>query len=181
MRRRRRALQQFALVPHRVHQLAADGALAGQGRFGLGAARVVHAGAAQAHGVAAGVEPHPVVRVRKLLEEREQVPEGPALGERGLDLLAGLSLEHVPAQFRRQGEVAQGEVLARGRGVRGPHDWDHHWAIARAARRIYGAWKVNFHVIVGLGETDEELVDLFCGLKEEEIAAYLFSFNPEPV
>lgn len=68
----------------------------------------------------------------------------------------------------------------RGGGVRGPHDWDHHWRIARAARRIFGPLKVNFHVVVGLGETDRELVDLFQKLHDEEIAAYLFSFNPEP-
>lgn len=68
----------------------------------------------------------------------------------------------------------------RGRGVRGPHHWEQHWEIARAARRMYGAFKVNFHVIVGLGETDEELVELFYTLKDEQIAAYLFSFNPEP-
>jgi biotin synthase len=34
--------------------------------------------------------------------------------------------------------------------------------------------------MVGLGETDRDLVDLFCRLKNEQIAAYLFSFNPEP-
>src|SRR5262249_46911951 len=39
---------------------------------------------------------------------------------------------------------------------------------------------VNFHVVVGLGETDRELVDLLCALREERIAAYLFSFNAEP-
>lgn len=68
----------------------------------------------------------------------------------------------------------------RGRGVGGPHDWDHHWRIARAARRMFGPFKVNFHVVVGLGETDRELVDLFHRLHREQIAAYLFSFNPEP-
>ena len=68
----------------------------------------------------------------------------------------------------------------RGRGVRGPHRWDQHWEIARAARRLYGAWKVNFHVIVGLGETDRDLIELFFQLREEEIAGYVFSFNPEP-
>ena len=68
----------------------------------------------------------------------------------------------------------------RGRGVRGPHDWDQHWEIARAARRIFGPWKVNFHVIVGLGETDRDLIELFYALRREEICAYLFSFNPEP-
>ncbi len=68
----------------------------------------------------------------------------------------------------------------RGRGARGPHKWDHHWQIVRAARRIYGPMKVNCHVVVGLGETDRDLVDLFLQCLSEQIAAYLFSFNPEP-
>jgi biotin synthase len=68
----------------------------------------------------------------------------------------------------------------RGRGARGPHDWGYHWQIIRAARRIYGPMKVNCHIIVGLGETDGELVNLFYQLKAEQIAGYLFSFNPEP-
>lgn len=68
----------------------------------------------------------------------------------------------------------------RGTGVRGPHDWGHHWEIARAARQLYGPWKVNFHIVVGLGETDRDLVELFYQLQSEQIAAYLFSFNPEP-
>lgn len=68
----------------------------------------------------------------------------------------------------------------RGRGVRGPHKWGQHWDIARAARDIYGSWKVNFHVVVGLGESDLDLVELFYQLREEKICAYLFSFNPEP-
>jgi biotin synthase len=68
----------------------------------------------------------------------------------------------------------------RGRGARGPHSWTQHWAIARAARKIFGPMKVNCHVMVGLGETDRDLVDLFHSLHAEQIAAYLFSFNPEP-
>ncbi len=70
--------------------------------------------------------------------------------------------------------------LTRGRGTRGPHTWEHHWRIIRAARRIYGPLKVNCHLMVGLGETDQEMVDMLRLLKSEEIAAYLFSFNPEP-
>ena len=68
----------------------------------------------------------------------------------------------------------------RGRGARGPHSWQQHWEIIRLARRHYGPCKVNCHVIVGLGETDSDLVELFYQAKSEEIAAYLFSFNPEP-
>ena len=69
---------------------------------------------------------------------------------------------------------------ARGKKTRGPHKWDYHWKIIRAARRIFGPLNVNCHIIVGLGETDRDLVNLFFLLKEEEIAGYLFSFNPEP-
>ncbi len=68
----------------------------------------------------------------------------------------------------------------RGRGARSPHNWEQHWTIARAARRIFGPLRVNCHVIVGLGETDRDLVDLFYQLHSEQIACYLFSFNPEP-
>ena len=68
----------------------------------------------------------------------------------------------------------------RGKKAHGPHDWDYHWYIVREARRIYGPLKVNCHLVVGLGETDRNLVDLFYQAKEEQIAVYLFSFNPEP-
>lgn len=79
-------------------------------------------------------------------------------------------------------DAASEEVFyrTRGRGVRGPHSWTQHWQILRAARRLYGPYKVNAHVIVGLGETDRELIELFYQLRAEQIAAYLFSFNPEP-
>ncbi|GAC1554836.1 MAG: radical SAM protein [Ktedonobacteraceae bacterium] len=68
----------------------------------------------------------------------------------------------------------------RGKKARGPHDWDYHWHIVREARRIYGPMKVNCHLVVGLGETDRDLIDMFYLGKEEQIANYLFSFNPEP-
>lgn len=67
----------------------------------------------------------------------------------------------------------------RGRGAGGPHTWAYHWEIVRAAREIYGPMNVNCHIVVGLGETDKELTTLFYQLKSEEIAGYLFSFNPE--
>jgi lipoyl synthase len=68
----------------------------------------------------------------------------------------------------------------RGKKTRGPHKWDQHWQIIRLARNIYGPMNVNCHIIVGMGETDRELFDLFFQLKDEQIAGYLFSFNPEP-
>ena len=69
---------------------------------------------------------------------------------------------------------------ARGKKTRGPHKWDYHWKIIRMAREMFGPMNVNCHIIVGLGETDRDLFNLFFQLREEQIAGYLFSFNPEP-
>lgn len=71
-------------------------------------------------------------------------------------------------------------LKTRGKLAKSPHQWEHHWKIVRKSREIYGPMKVNCHIVVGLGETDEDLVKLFYLLKSEQIAGYLFSFNPEP-
>ncbi len=91
------------------------------------------------------------------------------LKEEGIDII-GIGLD-----------AASEEVFynTRGRGAKGPHDWEGHWKIIRRARELYGPMNVNCHMVVGLGETDRELVELFAGLHREQIACYLFSFNPE--
>ncbi len=61
----------------------------------------------------------------------------------------------------------------------GALSWKNYWDIINYSREIYGPWKVNIHTVVGLGETDMDLVDLFYNLKEKQIFAYLFCFNPE--
>ena len=58
--------------------------------------------------------------------------------------------------------------------------WKNYWDIINYSREIYGPWKVNIHTVVGLGESDLDLVNMFYDLKEKEILAYLFCFNPEP-
>ena len=58
--------------------------------------------------------------------------------------------------------------------------WANYWDIINYSREIYGPWKVNLHTVVGLGETDKDLIDLFYDLRSKQILAYLFSFNPEP-
>jgi biotin synthase len=45
---------------------------------------------------------------------------------------------------------------------------------------VFGPWKVNCHTLVGLGETDRDLVETFVRLRDREIFSYLFCFNPEP-
>jgi len=79
-------------------------------------------------------------------------------------------------------DAANKEIFdkTRGKAAKGPHDWEQHWQIIRKAREIFGEYKVNCHIIVGLGENDYDLVNIFFRLKAESIFAFLFSFNAEP-
>jgi biotin synthase len=63
---------------------------------------------------------------------------------------------------------------------RGGLDWGKYWRIVDDAREIFGPWKVNCHTLVGLGETDRDLMAMFERLVDREIFSYLFCFNPEP-
>ncbi len=43
--------------------------------------------------------------------------------------------------------------------------WSNYWDIINHSREIFGPWKVNIHTVVGLGETDRDLIDTFYDLK----------------
>lgn len=58
--------------------------------------------------------------------------------------------------------------------------WDNYWRIVDLSRDVYGPWKVNCHTLVGLGETDRDLMEIFERLLSRQIFSYLFCFNPEP-
>ena len=55
----------------------------------------------------------------------------------------------------------------RGKGVQSPHTWRKYWEILMDARDVFGAQKFGAHIIVGMGETEfdvlrlvQQLVDL---------------------
>lgn len=58
--------------------------------------------------------------------------------------------------------------------------WSQYWEIVGHAREIFGPWKVNCHTLVGLGETDRDLMEIFERLLDRQVFSYLFCFNPEP-
>ena len=90
----------------------------------------------------------------------------------GVDMI-GFGIDAVTEDlFRRH----RSDVPAGGAGLR----WEQYWEIVGHARDLFGPWKVNCHTLVGLGETDRDLVDIFVRLRDREIFAYLFCFNPEP-
>jgi lipoyl synthase len=67
----------------------------------------------------------------------------------------------------------------RGKGVGGPHRWDHYWDVVEMATGVFGRYYAGIHLIVGLGETEKEMVGTI--RKGQDLGAYthLFSFFPE--
>lgn len=89
----------------------------------------------------------------------------------GVDMI-GIGLDAVTEDlFRRhRTDVPSGGGLS----------WDKYWEVVTDARDLFGPWKVNCHTLVGLGETDHDLVDTFVRLRDRQVFSYLFCFNPEP-
>ncbi len=67
----------------------------------------------------------------------------------------------------------------RGKGVGGPHRWDHYWDVAQTAVSVFGRFYVGIHLIVGLGETEKEMVEAIKKGQETGAHTHLFSFFPE--
>ncbi len=67
----------------------------------------------------------------------------------------------------------------RGRGVKGPHTWSRYWETVAEAVEVFGPHKVGVHLIVGLGETEEQMVKTIARAYRMGALTHLFSFFPE--
>jgi biotin synthase-related radical SAM superfamily protein len=67
----------------------------------------------------------------------------------------------------------------RGKGVASPHSWDHYWEILLAAADVFGPEKFGAHLIVGMGETEYELLSVVQKLRDLGGHSHLFAFFPE--
>lgn len=94
------------------------------------------------------------------------------LASLGVDMI-GVGIDAVTEELFRRHRT---DVPAGGAGLR----WEKYWQVVEDSRQVFGPWKVNCHTLVGLGETDLDLVETFVRLRDREIFSYLFCFNPEP-
>jgi biotin synthase len=78
-------------------------------------------------------------------------------------------------------DAATPEVFERvkGRGAGGPYRWEEHWAsLEEAVRLVRG--RVTTHLIVGLGERENEMVETMERLQRMGVSVALFAFTPIP-
>jgi len=67
----------------------------------------------------------------------------------------------------------------RGKGVGGPHQWEHYWDVVRMAVTVFGRFRAGIHLIVGLSETEEQMVVAIQKAQSMGALTHLFSFFPE--
>jgi biotin synthase len=67
----------------------------------------------------------------------------------------------------------------RGKGVDSPHRWDGYWRVFDDARAIFGPERIGMHLIVGLGETDRDVLEICRRLRAAGGHSHLFCFYPE--
>ncbi|MEM2906991.1 MAG: radical SAM protein [Candidatus Odinarchaeota archaeon] len=66
----------------------------------------------------------------------------------------------------------------RGSGVKGPHKWSKYWGTIKQAVEVYGD-AVGVHLIVGLGETEKDMIKIIQYAQDLGASTHLFSFYPE--
>jgi len=68
----------------------------------------------------------------------------------------------------------------KGRLVGGPYVWERQREALREAVKIFGEGSVTTHLIVGLGETEEEMVQMIQWCVDSGVYPGLFAFTPIP-
>lgn len=67
----------------------------------------------------------------------------------------------------------------RGRLVAGPHAWERYWRSVHWAAEVFGPGRFGVHLICGLGETDQELLEVVQRVRDLGGHSHLFAFFPE--
>lgn len=68
----------------------------------------------------------------------------------------------------------------RGKDVKGPHTWKRYWQALSEAVTVFGRGNVGVHLIVGLGEREDEMMKTIQQAYHQGVETHLFSFFPEP-
>jgi biotin synthase len=79
-------------------------------------------------------------------------------------------------------DAATKEAFDRTKGVSagGPYSWENQWQLLGQARQVLGKSRVSTHLIVGLGETEQEMVSTIQKCVDMAILPALFAFTPIP-
>jgi len=67
----------------------------------------------------------------------------------------------------------------RGKGVDSPHKWDKYWQAIEWAAEVFGPEKFGAHLICGMGETENEILEVAQRITDMGGHNHMFAFFPE--
>ncbi len=67
----------------------------------------------------------------------------------------------------------------RGRSVDSPHRWEKYWRAIEWAAEVFGPEKFGVHLICGMGETEQEMLEACQKIRDMGGHNHLFAFFPE--
>ena len=78
-------------------------------------------------------------------------------------------------------DAANAQVFerTRGRAVEGLQAWDKYWEVFGYAAEAFGPQRIGMHLVVGLGESDRDVLDICRRLVAVGGHSHLFCFFPE--
>ncbi len=68
----------------------------------------------------------------------------------------------------------------KGKSVGNSYTWEEHWNGLKRAVEVFGKWNVGTHIIIGLGETEEEAVNTMFKLNKMGVEIGLFAYVKIP-
>lgn len=92
--------------------------------------------------------------------------------------LAEAGVERISISLDAATEEIFGKV--KGHSVGGPYTWKEEFKLLREAVEIFGKGRVTTHLIVGLGETEKEMVETIQRCVDMSVLPALFAFTPIP-
>jgi len=99
-------------------------------------------------------------------------------GEEEMKSLAEMGVDRIGIPL----DAATKDIFDKIKGslANGPYTWAKHQEALKIAVKIFGRGKVSTHLIVGLGETENDMVKMIQWCADNSIYPSLFSFTPVP-
>ncbi len=76
-------------------------------------------------------------------------------------------------------DTATEPLFREHRGGSGLLSWEHYWQTLRDGVAVFGAGQVGVHLVVGLGETEQQMIGTIQRAHDLGVRTHLFSFFPE--
>lgn len=122
-----------------------------------------------------------VMDLLKAMKDFEEVPISIScqpLTDEKIRLLADFGVDRLGIPLDAATEDCFNRV--KGLNVEGPYRWEEHFKALKNALRFFGEGRVSTHLIVGLGEREEEMVGMIQRLHDIGVYPALFAFTPIP-